>query len=465
MAESDTCRLLGFPDGFLWGVATAAPQIEGGLDLDGRGESIWDRFARRGGVAGGLGALEACDHYRRWEEDVAHLADLGVGAYRFSVAWPRVFPTGGGRPDRRGLDFYRRLVDALVKRAVRPAVTLYHWDLPQALQDRGGWANRDTAYRFCDYAATLFRHLGADVPLWMTHNEPFVVAYLGHVTGEHAPGLRRPWLFARVAHHLLVSHGLAVRAFRQLAPAGSRIGITLFLWPQQPASDRPADVAAARRADAAVNRWFLDALLKGDYPADVRRYLARRLAGPPVRPGDAELIAEPIDFLGVQYYSRVVHRADPWNLFQGSRQLPPAGPTTAMGWEIYPEGLYEVLTRIHRDYGPVPLYVTECGAAFDDRPAADGRVHDPQRVAYLRDHLVQLHRALTAGVDVRGLFVWSLMDNLEWHHGLDRRFGLLYVDFDHGRRRIPKASFAWFREVVRQNAVAMPGPAGGGEDE
>lgn len=444
-----------FPEWFQWGVATAAPQIEGHPFADGKGESIWDRFARQGHVKGGPDVFaHACDHYRRWAEDVEILAEMGVGVYRFSVSWPRIFPTGQGPVNQKGLDFYRRMIAALRERGIKPALTLYHWDLPQALQEKGGWLNRETVHRFAEYAATLFQALGADVPQWMTLNEPFIVTFLGHITGEHAPGLKKPFSAMQAAHHLLLAHGEAVRAFRQILPSGAQIGLTNFLWISDPASDRPADVAAANRIDGMMNRWYLDPVLKGRYPEDIWRWFGQRFALPKVKDGDLETISQPIDFLGVQYYSRIRHRANPWNLFSGAAQVAPAPgtPVTEMGWEYYPEGLYRLLRRLDEDYGKIPLIVTENGAAYDDQLTADGRVVDTERVRYLKDHIAALGRALADGVNVQGYYVWTLMDNVEWHHGVSKRFGLIYTDFP-TQRRIWKESARWYRDFIRGGAT------------
>jgi beta-glucosidase len=442
-----------FPTTFEWGVSTASVQIEGGAAADGKGESIWDRFARHGKIAGGPGAVDiTCDHYHRWEQDVDLMADLGIGVYRFSIAWPRIFPEGSGPLNQKGLDFYRRLIARLHEKGIKPAATLYHWDLPQALQEKGGWLNRDTAHRFAEYSAALFRELGPDVPTWMTLNEPFVVVFSGHMTGEHAPGLRRPFSAMQVAHHLLLGHGEAVKAFRQMAPNGSRIGLTNFLWDHQSATGSAADRAAAIRADGMINRWFLDPILKGRYPEDILQWYRSRFAAPKVQPGDMETIAQPIDFLGVQYYSRIIHRANPWNLFTGFSQVEPKGvPTTAMGWEIYPEGLYKLLLRLRREYGSIPLIVTENGAAFQDEVSPDGQVHDAARVRYLQDHIRAVGRAREDGVNVQGYYVWSFLDNLEWHHGTTKRFGLVHVNFQTLQRTV-KDSGCWYRDFIRGGA-------------
>lgn len=444
-----------FPEGFLWGVATAAYQIEGAVAEDGRGESIWDRFAHTPGKTyeGHTGDV-ACDHYHRYRADVAEMARLGLKAYRFSIAWPRIFPEGRGSPNVRGLDFYRRLVDELTRREIVPVATLYHWDLPQALQDRGGWTNRDTAYRFADYAAFVFDRLDEAVPYWITHNEPFVVAFLGHATGEHAPGLQDPLAALQVAHHLLLSHGLALRAYREGGRRHGQVGITLNLSPVHPYGDSREDLAAAQRVDGLLNRWFLDPLFRGSYPADMVEHFRRLgLTLPEASEADMRLIAQSLDFLGVNYYTRQVVRHDPGELFLQMHQEPGPGPKTAMGWEVYPAGLGELLRRLHAEYtGRTPILVTENGAAFPDTVAADGGVHDPERIAYLREHLLELSRVIEQGVPVKGYFLWTLMDNFEWAHGYSKRFGILYVDFD-TQARIWKDSAHWYRRVVEANAV------------
>lgn len=450
---------LHFPPGFLWGAATAAYQIEGAWAEDGKGESIWDRFTHTPGkIAGGETGDIACDHYHRWEEDVGHMAAMGLKSYRFSVAWSRIFPTGGGRPNQRGLDFYRRLIEALNTRGIIPSLTLYHWDLPQALQERGGWLERDTALRFAEYAAFLFRQLGGEVPYWVTHNEPFIQAFYGHGNGENAPGRRNPWEILTVGHHLLLSHGLAVEAFRAIAPragtAGApapQIGIVLFIWPHHAASDHPRDQAANRVADGAMNRLFLEALFAGGYPADSLRHFARRGIRPAVRPGDLAIIGRPIDFLGVNTYTRLVNQAHRRDLLSGARQLTPTGPTTAMGWEIYPESIREALHKV-RAYTALPLFVTENGAAFDDRPGPDGVVDDQERIAYLRAHIAAARRAIADGIDLRGYYVWTLLDNFEWSKGFAKRFGLIHTDFA-SQRRTWKRSAYWYRDVIARNGL------------
>jgi beta-glucosidase len=448
---------LSFPSGFVWGAATAAYQIEGAWNEDGKGESIWDRFTHtRGKIASGDTGDVACDHYHRWEEDVGHIAALGLNSYRFSVSWPRIFPSGGGSPNQRGLDFYRRLVEALNRRGVAPSLTLYHWDLPQALQERGGWLNRDTALRFAEYAAFMMRQLGGQVRFWSTHNEPFIQAFYGHGTGENAPGQRNPWAILTVGHHLLLSHGLAVDAFRAerpTAPDGSpaQIGIVLMLWPHHAATEHRGDAAATRIVDGAMNRLFLEALFRGRYPDDVLGHFALRGMSPAARPGDMAIVSRPIDFLGVNTYTRLVHQRAPRDLLSGARQVPPTGPTTAMGWEIYPEGLIEALRKA-ASYTSLPLYITENGAAFDDALTPADEVEDEARIDYLRAYIAAARRAIDEGIDLRGYYVWSLLDNFEWAQGYSKRFGLIYTDYA-TQRRIWKRSAHWYREVIARNGL------------
>jgi beta-glucosidase len=438
-----------FPAGFRFGVATAAYQIEGAAAEDGRGPSIWDTFcAVPGAVDSGDSGAVACDHYHRWREDLDLMAELGVPSYRFSIAWPRVQPGGSGALNPAGVAFYSALVDGLLERGIEPVATLYHWDLPQALQDRGGWAARETAERFADYAGAMGEALGDRVAGWITHNEPWVVAFLGHAIGRKAPG-HRDWAEALdVAHHLLVSHGLAVRALRATVPAEVPIGITLNLAPAAGATDAEADRAAAVRLDGHQNRWFLDPVLKGRYPDDLLEHYERRL-GPIAarRPGDEAIIAAPIDFLGVNYYHAIRAVADPSALPLEAAGAPAAGPTTAMGWEMDPDGLRRLLERLRADYGDLPIYITENGAAFEDGPPVDGVVEDPERVAYLAEHLEALAQAIAAGVDVRRYYAWSLLDNFEWEHGYAKRFGLVHVDYA-TQVRTPKRSAHFYRDLI-----------------
>ncbi|HEY6746306.1 MAG TPA: GH1 family beta-glucosidase [Mycobacteriales bacterium] len=448
----------GFPHGFVWGTATASYQIEGAVHEGGRSPSIWDTFSHRpGAVVGGDTGDVADDHYHRYRDDVVLLADLGVTHYRFSLAWPRLQPDGRGPINPAGLDFYQRLVDELLGRGIQPWVTLYHWDLPQVLEDAGGWPVRDTAERFADYAALTHDRLRDRISCWTTLNEPWCSAFLGYAAGQHAPGRTEPVAALAAAHHLMLGHGLAISALRDQDPA-AQLGITLNLHPIDPATAGPADVDAARRVDAVSNRIFLDPLLRGSYPADLRQDLAAVSDLDFVRDGDEKTIAAPIDLLGVNYYRRTVVRSgqDPHAspVWVGSTEVEEVGtgrPTTEMGWEIDPTGLYDMLVRLHRDYA-VPLYVTENGAAFADAPGPDGRVADPERVAYLDGHFRAALLALADGVDLRGYFVWSLLDNFEWAYGYSKRFGLVYVDYA-TQHRIPKDSARWFAQVTRRNGL------------
>jgi beta-glucosidase len=442
-----------FPDGFLWGAATSAYQIEGGAEE--RGPTIWDRFCETPGkVLGGHTGRIACDHYHRRSRDVALMRELGLRSYRFSVSWARVLPEGAGRIHSSGLDFYDGLVDELCGAGIVPLLTLYHWDLPQALQELGGWEQRDTAGRFADYAALLFRRLGDRVRYWITLNEPYVAAHLGYRTGEHAPGFRNESRAVQAAHHLLLAHARAVRAFRQEG-RGGKIGISLDLPWVQPASEDPEDRAAAERYEDYHNRWFLDPVFRGRYPAELEEVFRRRHGAPRRQAGDLEaLAAAPVDFLGVNYYFRQLVRrpADPGELFEIVEPDYPGARFTAMGWEIWPDGLYEQLRRLDREYGRPELIVTENGAAFDERPSADGRVDDRDRIAYLRAHLQAAGRAASEGVRLRGYQVWSLLDNFEWAFGYSRRFGLVRVDFA-TQQRTPKSSARWYRRVIARGRI------------
>ncbi|MBC6445607.1 GH1 family beta-glucosidase [Actinokineospora xionganensis] len=439
-----------FPEGFMWGAATASYQIEGAVDEGGRGRSIWDTFAHTPGkVAGGDTGDIAADHYHRYRSDVALMRDLGLDAYRFSVAWPRVQPTGRGPANTAGLDFYDRLVDELVSHDITPMLTLYHWDLPQDLEDAGGWAERDTAARFAEYAGLVARRLGDRVPLWTTLNEPWCSAFLGYSSGEHAPGRTDPGVSLGAAHHLLLAHGLGTQALRAALPATARTSIVLNLAAVTPAS--PADGDAARRIDGLANRIFLDPLFGRGYPEDVRGDTARLTDWAFVHEGDEAVIATPMDLLGVNYYSPTVvelgeEGADgPW---PGCGDVRPvvSGPLTAMGWPIDAGGLATILTRLRDEYPAIPIMITENGAAFDDE------VHDTDRVDYLRDHLTAVHAALRAGVDVRGYFVWSLLDNFEWAYGYAKRFGIVHVDYA-TQRRVWRDSAYWYREVIKNHGT------------
>lgn len=444
---------LSFPQGFLWGVSTSAYQIEGAVDEDSRGPSIWDTFCHQPGkVRNGENGDVAADHYHRWQEDVRIMADLGLKAYRFSIAWPRILPEGRGAINPKGLEFYERLVDALLANGIEPFPTLYHWDLPQALQDRGGWPERDTAYYFADYAQVVADALGDRVTYWITHNEPFVAAVVGHFTGEHAPGMQDPVAAFQAGHHLLLSHGLAVQVLRERAHNRPRVGIALNLSPVYPASESEADREAATRFDGVLNRMFLDPLFRRQYPQDILEWLGDLFPKP--EPGDLDCIGAPLDFLGVNYYSRTVVRHDPNFPLIQAVQIQPEGMEYSQMWEIYPQGMYDLLMRVWREYRPAYIIVTENGIPVADAPDLDGRIRDERRIRYLRDHLVEVHHALTDGVPLRGYFVWSLLDNFEWAHGYSMRFGLVYVDYVTQQRTV-KDSGRWYAQVVAENGVRM----------
>ena len=445
---------MGFPVPFLWGAATAAYQVEGAVREDGRGESIWDRFSHTPGkVANGNTGDMACDHYHRIHEDVALMKELGLKAYRFSTAWPRIFPAGGGKLNRPGLDFYQRLVDALLEAGIRPLITLYHWDLPQALQDRGGWLNRDTARYFADYAAVMFEQLGDRVKLWITVNEPWVAAFAGHLSGEHAPGLKSWPSALQAAHHLLLAHALARGRFPSGGEAG-KIGITLNLSPVEPAEEGEDARQAVGRADDFLNRWFLEPVFRGRYPEELLSLFSSRHGAPRIADEDLELMAaHPVDFLGVNYYFRALVRAprDAESLFD--TVIPSEAERTAMGWEVHPRGLYDLLVRLHRDYNPQLLYVTENGAAFPDTPNAEGRFNDERRLVYIRDHIRAAGRAIAEqGVPLAGYFVWSLLDNFEWAYGYDKRFGIVRVEPGSLQRTWKQSAF-FYRDLIARGTL------------
>lgn len=448
MAELTT-----FPPGFLWGAATSAYQVEGSPLADGAGPSIWHRFCHTPGkTANGDTGDVACDHYRRYKEDVSLMAELGLSAYRFSIAWARVLPDGTGTVNPLGLDFYDRLVDELLRHNIQPAVTLYHWDLPAALDDRGGWLNPEIADWFAEYATVVTRRLGDRVALWATLNEPWVVVDAGYVHGVHAPGRSDLSTAPLATHNLLRAHGAGLQAIR--AEGGKRAGLVVNLEPKYAASDRPEDIAATRRADAYMNRQYLDPVFLGRYPSELHEVFGD--AWPEFPPEDFELIGQPLDFLGVNYYTRSVTCYDPaaWPL-KASRVRQSEQAYTALDWEVYPEGLTDALRWVKQHYGDIPLYVTENGAAFDDPPPADGALlDDPPRVAYYRTHLRAVQHALAQGIDLRGYFAWSLLDNFEWAAGHTFRFGLVHVDFATQRRTL-KASARFYADVARTNGSAL----------
>ncbi|HET9627370.1 MAG TPA: GH1 family beta-glucosidase [Kofleriaceae bacterium] len=447
-----------FPEGFLWGSATSAYQIEGSPLADGAGPSIWQRFAHTPGLThnGDTGDV-ACDHYRRYADDVALMHALGMQAYRFSIAWSRIFPAGTGAINQAGLDFYDRLVDALLARNIAPIITLYHWDLPAALDDHGGWLNPDIAHWFAEYGEAVFRRLDDRVHRWATLNEPWVVSDGGYLHGALAPGHKNLYEGPIASHHLMRAHGAAVQAYR--AVGKHQIGLVVNLEPQTPASQHPADIAAANRVDAYMNRQYLDPAFFGTYPDEMAEIFGDAWPRWPDR--DMQLIKQPIDFLGVNYYTRSVRRHDSdakaWPL-HASVARQPGATYTETSWEVYPQAFTELLVWIKARYGDIPLYVTENGAAFFDPPVADhGRVRDPHRVAYLRGHLRAVHAAIEHGVDLRGYMVWSLLDNLEWSLGFSKRFGIVHVDFQ-SQARTPKDSARYYARVIASHGAVLGEP-------
>jgi beta-glucosidase len=468
-AGSSTNGTFPFPEGFVWGAATAAYQIEGAAQTDGRGLSVWDTFSHEpGNIRGGDTGDIACDSYHRYPEDVALLASFGLNAYRFSISWPRVQPGGRGPVNQKGLDYYRSLLDELGERGIAATVTLYHWDLPQELQDEGGWASRDTAKRFAEYCAVVGAALSDRANRWITLNEPQVVASHGYRTGDHAPGVADDHAATAATHHLLLGHGLATRALRDVLPSGSQVGITFDMHPVVLLGDqRPESLEQARSiTDAELNGLYLEPVLRGSYPAQARAHLV-----PPaslVADGDMETISQPIDFIGVNYYAAVYLRVgDPNDLRRNELEPKCAVPgvveyrpgtleRTPMGWLVDPDGLYELLVRMSKDAPGLPLYITENGRAAEDYVDPQGAVHDPERVRYLHEHLEAAARAIKDGVNLAGYFVWSLLDNFEWGWGYQKRFGIVFVDFS-TQRRIPKSSATFYSQVARANAVpALP---------
>ena len=443
-------KIYSFPENFTWGAATSSYQIEGAWNADGKGESIWDRFSHMPGkVDNGDTGDVACDHYHRWHEDVALMKEMGLKAYRFSIAWPRILPTGRGEVNQAGLNFYNRLVDVLLEADIEPWVTLYHWDLPQFLQDCGGWPARLSVDAFVEYADVISRALGDRVKNWITLNEPFVSAMVGYLDGRHAPGIKDQHQALAASHHLLLSHGLVVPVLRQNSP-GAKVGITLNMGPQMPASNSQADHTRATWMDGFINRWYLDPLVGRGYPQDMVNSFGDAMDF--VQPGDLETVAVPVDFVGVNYYTRRIVRSDVLSEAENEpRTIFPNDEHTEMGWEVYPEGLYLTLKRLHFDYAFPAIYITENGAAFKEQ-VVDGRVDDPQRLSYIERHLQQVHRAIEADMPVKGYFAWSLLDNFEWAYGYSKRFGLIYVDFEN-QQRILKSSAKWYTQVVRENAL------------
>ncbi len=454
---------MNFPEGFLWGTATAAYQVEGAVAEDGRGPSIWDTFSHtEGNVLHGDTGDIACDQYHRLDEDLDIMTGLGIQAYRFSVAWPRIQPEGSGRANQKGLDYYKRLVEGLRERGIVPVLTLYHWDLPQALEDRGGWTSRETSARFAEYAGMVYGALADVVPFWITLNEPWVSAWLGYGIGVHAPGHKDTAKALAATHHLLLGHGLVLEEMRSSGQGNNQFGITLNLSPVRPSRDREADGEAARRVDGQANRLYLDPVFRGAYPEDVLEHYRGESDFSFVRDGDLEKISAPLDFLGVNYYVRHMVREETTgtdDVFSSVRArvvIPHGVERTAMGWPVEPDGMTELLVRLDREYTKLPLYITENGAAFHDYADPEGEVRDEERVAFLTAHVRAAREAIERGVDLKGYFVWSLLDNFEWAEGYSKRFGIIYVDYT-TQRRIPKMSTRWYSEAIRRNGL-------GGED-
>lgn len=442
-----------FPKDFLWGAATASYQVEGAYNEDGRGESIWDRFSHTpGNVFEGHNGDVACDHYHRFKDDVKLMADLGIESYRFSIAWPRVY-SEPGKLNQKGLDFYKNIVEECHRHGIQPAATIHHWDLPQWAQDRGGWANRDTVDHYVTYAQTLFDELGDQVPMWITQNEPWVLAFLGHFFGEHAPGHKNFSEALKVAHHLMLSHGKAVNAYRASGYNG-KIGVTLDMAPKVPATDSPEDIAAARRSDGFGNRWFLDPIFKGAYPKDMVEIFSKHTESGRldfILSGDLDIISTPIDFLGINYYRHQVAQNNPSDSLLQADTLPEKGPTTAMDWGIHPKSLYDLLKRLQADYTDLPLYITENGGAFPDI-VINGEIDDQDRIQYLESHFQAALRFIREGGNLQGYYVWSFLDNFEWAYGYAKRFGLVHVDYE-TQKRTPKNSAKWYKDLISNHVT------------
>ena len=458
MGVDRTVTTYTFPKKFLWGASTSAYQIEGAWNEDGRGESIWDHFTRQPGkIADDSNGNIACDHYHRYREDVTLMKELHLDVYSLTVSWTRILPDGRGKVNEKGLDFYRSLVDTLLEAGIIPFVTLYHWDLPQTLQEEGGWGVRSTAEAFVEYTDVFTRALGDRVKHWATQSEPWCASFLSYAIGEHAPGLQDWGAAIKASHHLLLSHGWALPVIRRNSP-GCEAGIILNFSPSEPASPSEADYQATRRFDGYFNRWFSEPLFGRHYPADMtdeysaKGYLPSEL----IQPGDLDAIAAPLDFLGINYYSRSVHRADileEQNLPQ-TNFVAPRSEWTDMDWEVNPLALYNLLCRLHFEYQIPKIYINENGAAYSDAPDSSGRVADTRRITFMRDHIIQAYRAIQAGVPLAGYFTWSLMDNFEWAKGYTKRFGLIWVDYETQKRSF-KDSALWYRQVCINNGFSV----------
>ncbi|HEY5585226.1 MAG TPA: GH1 family beta-glucosidase [Ruminiclostridium sp.] len=441
---------INFPQNFLWGSATAAYQIEGAFDEDGRGESIWDRYCRRAeNISDGSSGDVGCDHYHLYEQDIEIMKKLGLKSYRLSISWSRIFPTGFGEPNKNGMNFYKNLIGLLVKNGIKPAVTLYHWDLPQKLQDIGGWANRAVTDYFEQYARYVYSQLGDIVPMWITFNEPYCTAFVGNWVGRHAPGLKDYETAVLVSHHLLLAHGKAVKTYREMGFDGE-IGITLNMNYPYPKTDSPENIKAAELSHAVLNRWFADPVFKGSYPQEVIDCYKSKGVLPEITPEDLEIISAPVDFLGLNNYFSMLISSDSnaWPVEVKEEFF--GKDFTEMGWGMNPEGLHDLLLRLHKDYKGVKIYITENGAAFRDMVSRNGEVEDTNRVEYLTRYLTEAHRAIGEGVNLQGYFLWSLMDNFEWAYGYSKRFGIVHVDYETQKRTIKKSGY-WYKKVIESN--------------
>lgn len=451
--SNDTGKELRFPEGFIWGSATSAYQIEGAWNEDGKGLSIWDVFSHKPGkTRNGETGDVAADHYHRWREDVDLMSELGLQLYRFSMSWTRILPNGTGQINQAGLDFYDRLVDRLLEKGIEPCPTFFHYDLPVALHDKGGWPARETAKAFGDYAEIVAKRLGDRVNYWITHNEPWVTAVLGYMTGEHAPGHRNLFATLKAIHNLLLSHGYAVEALRGNISRPAQIGIALNLSPCYPASNSQKDREAAHRFDGQINRMLLDPLLKGHYPPDM--YDLLKWFFPKIQPGDMERIATPVDFIGINYYTRLVARHAWYVPVWNALPIQPKGNEYSEMWEIYPPGIYDIIRKVWDNYHPKTIILSENGVPFPDHLTAEGRVHDTKRIKYYKQHLRQVHRAISEGIPITGYYAWSFLDNFEWNHGYDKRFGLVHVDYKTLKRTV-KDSGRWYSQVIQDNGFSL----------
>ncbi|TYQ16737.1 UNVERIFIED_CONTAM: broad-specificity cellobiase [Acetivibrio alkalicellulosi] len=439
-----------FPKDFIWGSATSSYQIEGAYNEDGKGESIWDRFCHTPGKIqdGGTGDV-ACDHYHRYKEDVGLMKEIGMHSYRYSISWPRIFPEGKGKHNEKGLDFYKRLTHELLENGIKPAVTLYHWELPQILQDRGGWANRDTTDYFADYAGFIFEKLGDLIPFWITHNEPWVTAFLGHMTGDHAPGIKDLKTTLEVSHNVLLSHGKALNVYRQINLPG-KIGIAPNFSTKYPASNKQEDILASELSDGVLNKWFIYPLFKGEYPKDVIKFYSDKGIPFDFPHEDMKIISKPMDFLAINYYTSEFIKHHPVNGFEGVNDQYDQFEKTDMDWIIYPKGLYDLLLRLDNDCNKIDLIISENGAAFVDKIDENGKINDVKRMNYIKDHLIEASNAIEKGVNLKGYYLWSLMDNFEWSYGYTKKFGLIHVDNISQKRTIKNSGYL-YKDIIKNN--------------